>query len=143
MKAISELNNLSINLHIIFIFLTIFVIARLILLFLKELEYQKFSKIYERWILFFRALLGAVIFSGVVVMATMHFHVRWQVWLMSLFTLYLFVATINETLIYKNINLKSSTQKSNFCKKMKKRYLISLILIVFVMIVSAKNAIFI
>jgi len=143
MKAISELNNLSINLHIIFIFLTIFVIARLILLFFKESKYQKFSKIYERWILFFRALLGAIIFSGVVVMATMHFHVRWQVWLMSLFTLYLLLATINEALIYNSINLKSPSQKSNFCKKMKQRYILYLILLIIVMIVSEKNAIFV
>ena len=136
MKAIEELNTLSINLHIIFIFFTIFIIARVIKLLSSDLEYAKFIKIYERWILFFRATLFAIIFSGIVVMATNHFNVRWQVWLMAILALYLLVATIKEAVVY-----RYSDQKINFLKSIKKRYIIDLFLIILVVIVSQSSAI--
>ncbi|RUM67856.1 MAG: hypothetical protein DSZ06_00330 [Sulfurospirillum sp.] len=133
MEAINEITSLSIWL---FIVLTLFVTSRIFLLLKSKKDLQTFSKIYERWTLFFRALLGALFFSGVVVMAIEHFHSRVQVWLMLIFALILLAGTIKESTLYQKTGIGKNRENELFFGFCKKFYIFAIIGILSIAIIS-------
>ncbi len=135
-NATLELISLSTNLHLIFIALTLITLLRLTLLIRSRQTYQTKSKIYERWVLFYRALLSAILFSGVVVMAIHHFHVAWQVWLMALLGTLLLVATVLEFVRYKESNANDRRSIKRFETFAFKHYLFAMVSIIIITIVS-------
>jgi len=136
MEAVKELVSQSISLHIAFIVLTLIVIIRVLFLFAKEYDMVAFGKIYERWVLFYRALLSALIFSGLVVMAIEKFDVRWQVWLMAALAIALLGLTIKESSLYHNTTYQSSSENERFFHFAKRVYKIALSLIILISLIS-------
>jgi len=136
MAATDEMISLAISLHLFFIVAIILVDIRLYLLFRSDREFVPLSHIYDRWVLYHRALLGSLAFAGVVVMAVMHFEVRWQVWLMVLLSLHMLATTIKEYIYYKPTSKRATATNELFIKKAKKKYLIELVLLILVSIIS-------
>ena len=135
-NATLELISLATNLHLIFIALTIIILIRLIVLIRSNKSYQIKSKIYERWVLFYRALLSAILFSGVVVMAIHHFHVAWQVWLMVFLGVALLITTILEFVRYKESRAYDQMSIRRFESFSLKHYLFALAAIISVTVIS-------
>jgi hypothetical protein len=133
-EAIDQVGRLSTILHIIFIALMTLSLARLFFSLRSKIDFITFTKVYDRWILLYRALLGSVAFSGLVVMAFEHFHSRWQVWLMIALFLFLLYNTIKEFILYKKTGIKKERANKEFFAFTKKSYSIELVLILVVFI---------
>jgi branched-subunit amino acid transport protein len=136
MEAVKELVSQSVSLHIAFIVLALIVIIRVLFLFAKNYDMVAFGKIYERWVLFYRALLSALIFSGLVVMAIEKFDVRWQVWLMVALAVALLGLTIKENLLYHNTTYLNSSENERFFHFAKRVYKFALSLIILISLIS-------
>ena len=136
MEATKELISMATILHIIFVLLIVVIVIRLIFVLKNHQDISKFRKVYERWVLLYRAALSAVAFSGVVVMAIAHFHVRWQVWLMVVATILLFALSIKESFLYRQITYRDSSENREFFSFSKYAYLASGFIIVLTIFVT-------
>ena len=136
MSATNEMISLAISLHLFFIVGAFLVLIRLLFLLRSDREFVELSRIYDRWVIYHRALLGAFVFAGVVVMAVSHFDVRWQVWLMVAHAVHMLVMSIKEYTYYKVTSAKKSEQNEAFLNFSKRKYLIEPILLIIVSIVS-------
>ena len=136
MEATKELISMATILHIVFVLLIVVIVIRLIFVLKNHQDISKFRKVYERWVLLYRAALSAVAFSGVVVMAIAHFHVRWQVWLMVVTTILLFALSIKESLLYREISYRDSSENREFFSFSKYAYLASGFIIVLTIFIT-------
>ena len=129
MLAIKELILQSISIHIFFIVFEIIIILRILFLIHKRQDLVSFGKIYERWVLFYRAVLSGLIFSGLVIMSVEKFDVRWQVWIMVVLAVLLLFFSTKESLLYRQTSYKNSKANDIFFQSSKKQYIVALSLI--------------
>jgi ABC-type xylose transport system permease subunit len=128
--------SLAIDLHLFFIVAIFLVMIRIYLLIRSKREFRELSLSYDSWTLYYRALLGALLFSGLVVMAVSHFDVGWQVWMMVVLGIGMLVYTIKEYMYYKPTSIKNLQANEAFIDFTKKKYLIELVILAFVSALS-------
>jgi len=128
--------SLAIDLHLFFIVAIFLVMIRIYLLIRSKREFRELSLSYDSWVLYYRALLGALLFSGLVVMAVSHFDVGWQVWMMVVLGIGMLVYTIKEYMYYKPTSIKNLQANEAFINFTKKKYLIELVILAFVSALS-------
>jgi multidrug efflux pump subunit AcrB len=128
--------SLAIDLHLFFIIAIFLVMVRIYLLLRSDREFRELSLTYDSWALYYRALLGALLFSGLVVMAVSHFDVGWQVWMMVFLGVGMLVHTIKEYMFYKPTSIKNIQANEKFISFAKKKYLIELLVLTLVSLVS-------
>ena len=136
MNATNEMISLAIDLHLFFIVAIFLVMIRIYLLIRSKREFRELSLSYDSWALYYRALLGALLFSGLVVMAVSHFDVGWQVWMMVVLGIGMLVYTIKEYMYYKPTSIKNLQANEAFINFTKKKYLIELVILSFVSALS-------
>jgi len=98
-----EMIHLSIQLHLIFIFLLIALIGVNIYLLKKEMPFGYLSKRLELLAPQYYIALSAIFFTGLLVMAVRHFSVSWSVWVMSVAWIFLLVFGIRGHKMYKKV----------------------------------------
>ena len=136
MNATNEMISLAIDLHLFFIIAIFLVMIRIYFLLRSDREFRELSLTYDSWALYYRALLGALLFSGLVVMAVSHFDVGWQVWMMVFLGVGMLVHTIKEYMFYKPTSIKNIQANEKFISFAKKKYLIELLVLTLVSLVS-------
>jgi predicted phage tail protein len=100
------------------------------------MEFRDLSLSYDKWVLYYRAVLGAMLFSGLVVMAVSRFDVGWQVWMMVFLGVGMLVHTIKEYIFYKPTSIKNTQANEKFIDFSKKKYLIEFVSLALVSVVS-------
>ena len=91
---------------------------------------------YEQLSLYYRATLGALFFTGLVVMAVAKFDVLWTVYIMVLVVLHMIATTVKENIIYKRTHIKDAPSQESFKAYAKKKYRIDIALIVALSVVT-------
>jgi ABC-type xylose transport system permease subunit len=128
--------SLAIDLHLFFIIAIFLVMIRIYLLLSSKREFRELSLSYDSWVLYYRALLGSLLFSGLVVMAVSHFDVGWQVWMMVVLGVGMLVHTVKEYIFYKPTSIKNLQANEKFVTFAKKKYLIELVALALVSVLS-------
>ena len=128
----NEMISMAIALHVGAIFLILLLLVLLVLLFREVLDFKAFSFKYEKLSLYYKATLGALFFTGLVVMAVSKFQVSWMVYLMVLATLIMIGTSIKENLIYKLTQVKDALSQETFIRYAKRKYILDIIMIVVV-----------
>jgi hypothetical protein len=142
MQATHEMVSLSIYLHLFFIASLFLIALRLLFLLNSKLDYKPLTLKYENWVLFYRAILSGIFFTGIVVMAVSQFVVGWQVWLMVAVSLHMLATTIKEYIYYKQTHIKNQPSQETWKKIATKKYKIDLILLSIVTALSYLVSIF-
>ncbi len=132
----SDMISMAIKLHSGFIVLLVLVLVLLYRHFSKSQDFKPFSLKYEKLVLFYRAVLGSIFLTGVVVMAVAKFQVSWMVYVMVVVILHLIMTSVLESKLYKSTHLKDVASQELFIQKSKKRYLIALIMVVVLTVVT-------
>ncbi len=132
----NEMISMAIALHIGAVFLILLLLVLLVLLFRKVPDFKAFSFKYEKLNLYYRATLGALFFTGLVVMAVVKFHVSWMVYVMVLATLIMIGTSIKENTVYKRTHIKDSISQETFIAYAKRKYILDIIMIVVVGVVA-------
>ncbi|HIP20932.1 MAG TPA: hypothetical protein EYG70_07390 [Sulfurimonas sp.] len=122
--------SMAIMLHVGSIFLILLLLLLLVWHFSKEQEFKPFSIKYEQLSLFYKATLGSLFFTGLVVMAVAKFDVLWTVYVMVLVVLHMIVTTVKEHIAYKLTHIKDALSQEIFKAYAKRKYIIDLVLIV-------------
>lgn len=122
--------SMAIMLHVGSILLMLLLLLLLIRHFSKEMEFKAFSIKYEQLSLYYRATLGALFFTGLVVMAVAMFDVLWTVYIMVLVVLHMIATTVKENITYKLTHIKDAVSQETFKAYAKRKYIIDLIMIV-------------
>ena len=126
----ADMISMAIMLHVGSILLILLLLLLLVWHFSKEMEFKPFSIKYEQLSLYYRATLGALFFTGLVVMAVAKFDVLWTVYIMVLIVLHMIATTVKENIAYKLTHVKDALSQETFKAYAKKKYTIDIILIV-------------
>jgi hypothetical protein len=132
----NEMVSMAIALHIGAIFLILLLLVLLVLLFRKIYDFKAFSYKYEKLNLYYRATLGALFFTGIVVMAVVKFDVSWIVYVMVLATLIMIGTSIKENIVYKRTHIKDRLSQETFISYAKRKYILDIIMIVVIGVVA-------
>ena len=126
----TEMISMAVMLHVGSILLILLLLGLLLWHFSKEMEFKPFSLKYEKLSLYYKATLGALFFTGLVVMAVAKFEVLWTVYIMVLVVLHMIATTAKEHIAYKLTHIKDALSQETFKAYAKKKYMIDTILIV-------------
>ena len=126
----------AIELHLGSIFLILAIIVWVLLVLKSDRDFAPLSRKYEAVSLYYRALLGVLFFTGLVVMAVAKFDVSWMVYVMVLVILHMSATSVKENIIYKKTHLKDIPSQEAFKKYAVKKYTMDIIMIVVVGVVS-------
>ncbi len=118
------------------IFLLLAIIVWVLLILKSNRDFAQLSRKYEAVSLYYRAVLGVLFFTGLVVMAVAKFAVSWMVYVMVLVILHMSATSVKENIIYKKTHLKDIPSQEAFKKYAVKKYTIDIIMIVVVWVVS-------
>ncbi len=94
------------------------------------MEFKPFSLKYEQLSLYYRATLGILFFTGLVVMAVAKFDVLWTVYIMVLVVLHMIGTSVKENIVYKLTHIKDTVSQETFKAYAKKKYITDIIMIV-------------
>ena len=126
----------AIALHLGSIFLILAIIIWVLLILKSDRDFAPLSRKYEAVSLYYRALLGVLFFTGLVVMAVAKFDVSWMVYVMILVILHMSATSVKENIVYKKTHIKDIPSQEAFKKYAMKKYMIDIIMIVVVGVVS-------
>ena len=126
----------AIELHLGSIFLILVIIIWVLLILKSDRDFTPLSRKYEAVSLYYRAVLGVLFFTGLVVMAVVKFDVSWMVYVMILVILHMSATSVKENIVYKKTHLKDIPSQEAFKKYAMKKYMIDIIMIVVVGVVS-------
>ena len=132
----TDMISMAIMLHVGSIVLILLLLALLVWHFSKEMEFKAFSVRYEQLSLYYRATLGALFFTGLVVMAVAKFDVLWTVYIMVLVVLHMIATSVKENIAYKLTHIKDALSQETFKAYAKKKYIIDIIMIVVLSVVT-------
>ena len=132
----TDMISMAIELHLGSIFLILAIIVWILLLLKSAKPFKELSKKYEAVSLYYRALLGILFFTGLVVVAVAKFHVSWMVIMMVVVVGYMLVTSVKENILYKKTHLKNNESQEVFKKYAIKKYSIDFIMIVLTAVVS-------
>ncbi len=128
--------SMAITLHMGSIFLILVIIAWVLLVLKSDRDFAPLSRKYEAVSLYYRAVLGVLFFTGLVVMAVAKFDVSWMVYVMVLVILHMIATSVKENIVYKKTHIKDIPSQEAFKKYAMKKYTIDIIMIVVVGVVS-------
>ncbi len=128
--------SMAIMLHVGSILLILLLLALLLWHFSSDMEFKAFSLKYEQLSLYYKATLGALFFTGLVVMAVAKFDVLWTVYIMVLVVLHMIATSVKEHLAYKLTHIKDALSQETFKAYAKKKYTIDIVLIVVLSVVT-------
>ncbi len=131
-----DMISMAIELHMGSIFLLLAIIVWVLLILKSNRDFAQLSRKYEAVSLYYRAVLGVLFFTGLVVMAVAKFAVSWMVYVMVLVILHMSATSVKENIIYKKTHLKDIPSQEAFKKYAVKKYTIDIIMIVVVGVVS-------
>ena len=122
--------SMALSLHGAFIVLMLLLLAWMLWTIKSQERFEKNSRKYEAISLYHRATLGALFFTGLVVMAVLHFHVAWSAYLMVIVILHMSATSIKESLLYKKTRFKDATSLATFHQYIWKKYRIDAVLLI-------------
>ncbi len=131
-----DMISMAIELHMGAIFLILAIIAWVLIVLKSDREFAPLSRKYEAVSLYYRAVLGVLFFTGLVVMAVVQFQVSWMVYVMVLVILHMIATSVKENIIYKKTHIKDIPSQEAFKKYAVKKYVMDVIMIVVVGVVS-------
>jgi len=132
----TEMISMAVLLHLLAIFMMLAVIVWILVVLSSNKEFKALSVKYEAVSLYYRALLGVLFFTGLVVMAVSKFDVIWMVYVMVLVALVMIGTTIKESIVYKLSHIKDAVSQETFKAYAKKKYISDIVLIVLTALVS-------
>jgi hypothetical protein len=131
-----DMISMAIELHIGSIFLILLISGWALYLLKSQQPFKELSKRYEMVSLFYRILLGALFFTGLVVMAVAKFDVSLMAYVMVLVMGHMIATSVKENIIYKKTHLKDEVSQETFKKYALKKYTLDTIMIIVVGVVS-------
>lgn len=131
-----DMISMAIELHVGSIFLILGVIVWALWVLKSPKSFDLLSRKYEAVSLYYRALLAALFFTGLVVMAVAKFDVSLMAYVMVVVMLHMIATSVKENIIYKKTHLKDIHSQEVFKKYALKKYRLDLIMIVLVGVVS-------
>jgi len=125
----TDMIKMAIEIHLFSIFLILAIILWALFVLKSDKKFEVLSKKYEAVSLYYRAVLGALFFTGLVVMAVAKFDVSMMVYVMVLVTLIMIATTIKENVVYKSAHIKDLSSQKRFKSFAKKKYIADFIMI--------------
>ena len=132
----AEMISMALMLHGSAIVLILLLLVLLVLHFRKEREFKPFAIKCEQLSLYYKATLGALFFTGLVVMGVAMFDVSWSVYVMVLVMLYMIATSVKEHMAYKMTHIKDIESQKTFKAYAKKKYITDIMMIVVVSVVT-------
>ncbi len=131
-----DMISMAIELHMGSIFLILAIIVWVLLVLKSNKPFIELSKKYEAVSLYYRALLGILFFTGLVVMAVAKFDVSFMAYVMVVVMLHMIATSIKENIVYKKTHIKDISSQELFKKYAIKKYTIDIILITLTGVIS-------
>jgi hypothetical protein len=131
-----DMISMAIELHIGSIFLILLICGWVLFVLKSKESFRVLSKRYEMASLYYRIVLGALFFTGLVVMAVAKFDVSFMAYVMVLVMGHMTATSVKENIIYKKTHLKDIASQETFKKYALKKYTLDIIMIVVVGVVS-------